>query len=186
MIPFPNKKYRIIYADPPWQFSSKQPIGDIFDKKIFVNLNKHYITQNNEWIKNLPVQKISKINCALFLWTTDAHLDVAVDVIKSWGFKYCTVGFVWKKETSKGLNACSMGFWTVKGCEICLIGSKGRINSFIVDRTVRQLVEEKKNRHSEKPNEVRKRIVQMFGNRSRIELFARKRFEGWDAWGNEV
>ena len=85
MIPFPNKKYRIIYADPPWQFSSKQPSGDLFSKKMFVSLDEQYVTQNNDWIKNLPVQKISKINSALFLWTTDAHLDVAIEVISSWG-----------------------------------------------------------------------------------------------------
>jgi len=40
--------------------------------------------------------------------------------------------------------------------------------------------------HSRKPIEVRDRIVQMLGDLPRIELFARRKVEGWDSWGNEV
>lgn len=36
------------------------------------------------------------------------------------------------------------------------------------------------------PEEVRRRIEELFGDVPRIELFARKRFHGWDCWGNEV
>ena len=48
------------------------------------------------------------------------------------------------------------------------------------------LVEAVRTRHSEKPEEVRRRIEELFGDVPRIELFARKRFHGWDCWGNEV
>ncbi len=50
--------------------------------------------------------------------------------------------------------------------------------------------------HSKKPDEVRKRIVELMGDLPRIELFSRAdkqenlfgfdKFEGWDVWGNEV
>jgi N6-adenosine-specific RNA methylase IME4 len=51
---------------------------------------------------------------------------------------------------------------------------------------VQQLVEVVRKRHSEKPEEVRRRIEQLFGDAPKIELFARERAEGWDYWGNEV
>ena len=59
-IPFPNKKYQIIYADPPWAFSSKelQKYGNVR----FTSMDKHYQTQNKTWIKNLPVSNISQVD----------------------------------------------------------------------------------------------------------------------------
>ena len=61
------------------------------------------------------------------------------------------------------------------------------MNKYLKKRNVRQLVEATRGKHSEKPNEVRKRIVEMFGNNlPKIELFAREKHDGWDVWGNEV
>ena len=61
------------------------------------------------------------------------------------------------------------------------------MSKYLKKRNVRQLVEETRGKHSEKPNEVRNRIVEMFGiDLPKIELFAREINEGWDAWGNEV
>jgi site-specific DNA-methyltransferase (adenine-specific) len=40
--------------------------------------------------------------------------------------------------------------------------------------------------HSRKPDEARERIVQLFGDIPRIEMFARQQTQGWDTWGNEV
>ena len=76
----------------------------------------------------------------------------------------------------------------MKGTELCLLGAKGKANSLIQSHKVRQLVEAIRDRtkHSAKPNEVRKRIVQLMGDIPRIELFARGKTPGWDVWGNEV
>jgi len=186
MIPFPNKKYRIIYADPPWEF------GDgIRSSKMRNNKNlkyqPQYKMQSTEYICSLPVEDISLPNSVLFIWTTDAHLPSALEVINAWGFQYKTIGFIWNKKTSTGKQVCYFGQWTCKGSEICLLAIKGRIHTFLEDHTVRQLVEAERRAHSQKPDEVRKRIEKMFGNSGpRIELFARERFEGWDAWGDEV
>ena len=40
--------------------------------------------------------------------------------------------------------------------------------------------------HSRKPDEVRERIVELFGDIPRIELFARQKVDGWDSWGDEI
>ena len=79
-----------------------------------------------------------------------------------------------------------MGIWTMKGSEICLLATKGKIHNKIQSHKVRQLVEAERMEHSVKPQEVRNRIVELIGDLPRIELFARQKTEGWDVWGNEV
>jgi N6-adenosine-specific RNA methylase IME4 len=78
-----------------------------------------------------------------------------------------------------------MGHYSRQSVELCLLGVRGR-GLERKSASVRQLVETVPGEHSEKPAEVRDRIVQLFGDVSRIELFARQRVTGWSAWGNEV
>ena len=77
-----------------------------------------------------------------------------------------------------------MGGWTRSNAEVCLIGIKG--NPKRVSKSVRQVIEAPVGNHSQKPEEARERIVELMGDLSRIELFARQKTEGWDAWGNEI
>jgi N6-adenosine-specific RNA methylase IME4 len=176
-----GKKYYIVYADPPWQYSSRE-----YTSEGFVSLTEKYDVQSKEWIKALPVSEITAEDCALFLWTTDSHMKEAIETIESWGFKYITVAFVWNKKTKHGKDATTVGAWTIKNSEICLLGTKGKMLQYKKDNTVRQKVEALRTKHSRKPDEVRDRIVQLFGDLPRIELFARERFDGWDAWGNQL
>jgi N6-adenosine-specific RNA methylase IME4 len=183
-IPFPNKKYQIIYADPPWAFSSKelQKYGGVR----FTSMDKHYKTQDKNWIKDLPVSNISETDCALFMWSTDAHLGEAIETIESWGFKYITVSFVWEKLTSTGKTVANLGAWTMKNYELCLLGTKGTMLKHKKINNIYQKVMAERTRHSKKPEQVRKNIELLFGDLSRIELFARQKTDGWDAWGNEI
>lgn len=183
MIPFPDKRYHIIYADPPWQFGSKayQDSGRDFDK-----LEKHYDTMTIQDIKNLPVQNISEKDCICFMWVTDAFLKEGIEVLESWGFKYKTIGFNWIKKYASGEFCVNFAPWTLKSWEVCLIGIKGSMGKYKTSNNVRGLMLEERTEHSKKPNETRKRIEEMFSNSSKIELFARQKVEGWDCWGNEV
>ena len=183
-IPFPNKKYQIIYADPPWSFSSKelQKYGGLR----FTSMDKHYKTQSKNWIKDLPVSDISETDCALFMWSTDAHLGEAIETMKSWGFKYITVAFVWEKLTTTGKTVANLGAWTMKNYELCLFGTKGAMLKYKKVNNIYQKVVAERTKHSKKPEQVRKNIELLFGNLPRIELFARQKTEGWDVWGNEV
>jgi site-specific DNA-methyltransferase (adenine-specific) len=81
-----------------------------------------------------------------------------------------------------------MGQWTMKNCELVLLGTRGKMTQYLQSRKVRQLQEAVREReiHSRKPALIRGRIVEMFGDLPRIELFSRQRVEGWDCWGNEV
>ena len=184
LIPFPNKKYQIIYAHPPWKFSSKEI--QIYGGRRFTSIEKHYIVQDKDWIKNLPVSSITQKDCALFLWCTDAHLKEGIETIEAWGFKYITVVFIWEKLTNKGNLVANLGAWTMKNCELCLLGTKGSMLPYKKINNVYQLIKAERTVHSHKPEDARYRIEQLFGDLPRIELFARQRANGWDAWGNEI
>ena len=179
-----NKKYNIIYADPPWHFQSKEL--QKYNGIRFTSMDKHYITQNKNWIKELPIKNITDKDCALFLWTTDAHLKEAIETIEAWGFKYITIAFIWEKKTKTGKTVANLGAWTMKNYEICLLGTKGTMLKYKQKNNIYQKVEAERTKHSKKPEQVRKNIVSLFGDLLRIELFARQKTEGWDVWGNEV
>jgi len=193
VVDLPRKKYNIIYADPPWLFnagirSSKKMDGKNLFYTPATTPGAAYSMLSDSEIKTLPVSDIAAEDAILFLWTTDAHLKSAIEVMEAWRFAYKTVAFIWNKKEKSGRQVCYYGKWTMKGSELCLLGTKGRIHQRIVSHKVRQLVEAERDRrfHSRKPNEVRLRIVEMMGDLPRVELFARERVDGWDAWGNHL
>lgn len=176
IIKFPDKKYSVIYADPPWRYSDRGCNG---------NAEAHYPTMKMQDLKNLPVQEIADKDCILFLWTTYPMLKEAIELIDAWGFKYKTIGFQWVKQNKSGKGFFfGLGRWTRGNTEPCLIAVKGKPKR--ICNSVSQLVVSPIGRHSTKPDEVRERIVRLMGDVPRIELFARERKDGWDVWGNEV
>ena len=177
MIPFPDKKYNIIYADPAWTFKTWSNKGEEKSPKYDV------MTIND--IKNLPIKKIVSDDCVLFIWVTYPLLIEGLEAIKSWGFEYKTCGFSWIKKNKKADSLFwGLGYWTRANNEICLLATKGKPKR--VGKGVHQVVMDKIREHSRKPDCVRNRIVELCGDLPRIELFARQRTEGWDSWGNEI
>ena len=179
MIPFPDKKYNIIYADPPWSFKTWS------DKGKGRSADKHYKIMNKEDIQKLPIINICKDDCVLFLWVTFPCLQEGLELIKYWGFEYKTIGFTWIKK-NKIANSLfwGMGYWTRANAELCLLATKGSPKR--VNAGVHSVIETSIEKHSKKPCEVKDRIVKLIGDLPRIELFARQKTEGWDVWGNEV
>lgn len=173
-------KYKIIYADPPWHFNvwSKKGEGR--------SANKHYKTMSKEEIQNLDIQSICEDDCILALWVTYPCLLEGIELIEKWGFKYKTCLFSWiKMNKNKPTPFIGMGYYTRANNEICLLATRGKPLKR-VSRSVQQVVLEKVRSHSEKPDCVRERIVELFGDIPRIELFARKKVDGWDTIGDEI
>jgi len=173
------KKYSCILADPPWEYRvwSKKGAGRCAEN--------HYSTMKLTDICALPVAELADKDCALFLWATFPNLQEAFEVIKAWGFTYKTVAFVWCKRNRKSPGYFTgMGYYTRANAEICLLATKGSPKR--VSKSVRQIIDTPIERHSKKPDETRDRIVQLFGDVPRMELFARDRADGWDCFGNEV
>jgi len=136
-------------------------------------------------MKQLPIQNIAANDCILFMWATYPNLKQAFELIEAWGFTYKTVAFTWAKK-NKNVDSFFMGlgFWTRANPEICLLATKG--NPKRISKSVKNLVISKIREHSRKPDEVREYIVNLMGDLPRIELFARQKVDGWDAWGNEI
>jgi len=171
-------KYSIIYADPPWSYKDKALSGNR-------GACCKYPTMSISDIKKLPISKLSDNNCILFMWVTMPKLNECFNVIKSWGFEYKTCAFVWiKKNKNINTNFMGMGRWTRANAELCLLATKGKPQR--VSASVHSVIESPIERHSKKPDVVRKKIIQLCGDLPRIELFARQKTQGWDIWGNEV
>lgn len=176
-----DKKYKIIYADPPWSFKVWSR-----DTGLGRSADAHYNTMCKEDIQNLPIKNICENNCVLFLWVTYPCLLEGLELIEKWGFTYKTCAFSWVKLNRKSDTPfVGMGYYTRANNEICLLATKGKPLPRY-SKAVKQVVLSKIREHSRKPDEVRDRIVELFGDIPRIELFARQHTDGWDCWGNEV
>lgn len=180
----------IIYADPAWQYSNRTIRG---------GAEHHYLTMSLDQICALPIPKIAADNATLWLWATWPCLPDALRVIDAWGFTYKNCGLLWVKTTKSGEPFTGLGHWTRGNTEPCLFATRGKPKR--VDASVRQTIVDdsftpdgleahllacQRGEHSAKPPEARNRIVQLLGDIPRIELFARERVPGWDAWGNQL
>lgn len=171
-------KYNLIYADPPWQYRDSADAGNR-------GASHKYPVMDLKDICKLDVSEIAADDCLLAMWWVPPMPAEALAVTKAWGFEFKTMkGFTWHKLTKTGKSHFGMGHYTRANTEDCLFAIRGNPNR--KNAGVRQYLEAKKSRHSEKPPEVRERLVHLMGDVPRIELFARSSAPGWDAWGNEV
>lgn len=185
----PDKKYDVIYADPPWDYGGKmqydkssiksENIG--FEKNIFISAaNFKYPTLTLPELKQLNVKAIAADDCILFMWTTGPQFANSIELGQAWGFDYKTVAFVWDKQVH------NPGRYTLSQTEFVIVFKRGRFPSPRGARNIRQLVSVHRGKHSEKPELVIDGITKMFPAQQKIELFARKNFVGWDNWGLEI
>jgi len=172
-------KYEIIYADPPWSYNDKMK-GTGFE------IEKQYNTMSLDELKKMPIKDIAKKDCVLLMWFVYGMLPEALQLVDSWGFKYKTIAFIWNKKSKHGKDVYTMGRWTLSNTESVLLATRGACSKFKTTNSMKQYVEAQRTRHSEKPNIVRQKIVELFGDRPRLEMFARQKFDGWDVFGNEV
>jgi N6-adenosine-specific RNA methylase IME4 len=169
---FPEGKYRVIYADPPWDYGSSPTAKNTADPEL------HYPVMPLGDICGMPIKDIADDNAVLFLWTTSYHIFQAQAVLESWGFTYKSM-FIWDKVKH------NMGRYNSVRHEILLIATKGSCipdNVELFD-SVQSI---KRKEHSEKPGEFRKIIETLYKHGNKLELFARKKTEGWEVYGNEV
>ncbi len=167
-----TKKYQIIYADPPWSYRNKNTGGSMKSGAI-----AKYPTMTTDEICQLPIRDITAKDSVLFLWATVPLIQDAFKVMEAWGYKYKTM-LTWRKIMSLG-----MGFWFRGQTEHLLLGVKGKVKAFRIQKA--NFVECKVLKHSQKPQQFRD-LIEMTGLNPKIELFARQKTEGWDVWGNEV
>lgn len=170
-------KFKLILADPPWSYDKKVGQGiadDVYD------------TMPLQAIKDLPIGELAEENSVLLLWATFPMLQEAFEVLKAWGFTYKTVAFNWIKQNCDGTPFFGIGHYTKSNAEICLLAVKGK-GLPVLDNRISQIVMSQRQEHSRKPARIYRLIERLYGQEAtRIELFARERRIGWEAWGNEV
>jgi len=186
-----EKRYKIVYADPPWNYN---------DKGIRGGTKKHYDSMKLSDLVSLPVSSICASNAYLFLWITNPMIPEGLQVMKAWGFEYVSAAFTWVK-VNKGqkLNDyydpdnisdfMGLGHYTRGNSESCYLGLRGDrkvLKSWRQNQGVRNVIFSYNRKHSQKPAEARKRISILLGDLPRIELFARELVPGWDHWGNQI
>jgi N6-adenosine-specific RNA methylase IME4 len=168
--PIPEGKFSIIYADPPWKFESSSSSTRAVEN--------HYPTLELEKIKEIKVP--ADDNAILFLWTPALEIEGALEVMKAWGFSYRT-NMVWVKDK------IGLGFYVRMKHEFLLIGIKGEgIGTPLPENRSESVIFAERTEHSKKPDIFYEIIEKMYPKHSRIELFARSKREGWEAWGNEI
>jgi len=171
-------KYSLIYADPPWVYRDKANAG----KR---GAAHKYSCMTVPELCALPVRKIAADDCLLAMWWVAPMPEEALAVVKAWGFTLKTMkGFTWRKLTVNGAEHFGMGNWTRANSEDCLFATRGRPQRVSAD--VRQIITAIVRDHSRKPREARERLVRLFGDVPRVELFARDTAAGWAVWGDQV
>lgn len=169
-----EKKYSVIYADPPWMYDGGKPLSDKYG-----DVQKHYPPMETVNICALPVADLAQNDCVLFLWATAPKLPEALKVIESWGFQYKTC-IVWDKIKH------NFGFYFSVRHELLLIAGKGKSTPNKTSELHDSVISiERSDKHSEKPEYFRQLIEKMYEG-EKIELFARKKSENWDVWGNQA
>ena len=193
-------KYSVILMDPPWFYNDRKLIRkDGKVPKAGPGAGNHYPCMKNSELAALPIFNIMEENCAVFMWTTGPHLRSPFEVVFSWNqqealkkrqLRYTNKAFCWQKITKNGLPFAGRGHWNFHNTEDCLLFMRGTLE---VQKTVFEEIREAHERdlsrkiiHARKPQATRERIEQMFGDLSRIELFATERNPGWSWTGYDV
>jgi N6-adenosine-specific RNA methylase IME4 len=168
ILPEFDRRFGVIYADPPWAFQTWSPKGKGRSPE------RHYPVMDTAAMACMrpDIDRVAADDCVLLMWVTMPMLQTGLNLVKQWGFTYKTVGFSWVKTNADGKPFIGLGFWT-----------RGKPQRYAGD--VPQLVISERGRHSAKPPEVRKRIERLLRG-PYLELFAREQAPGWSAWGNEI
>lgn len=170
-------KYDIIYADPAWVYKDKS-------KSHGGGAESHYKCTPTEEMGKLKIPANKDSVC--LMWCTYPMLPEGLKLMEMWGFTYKTVAFTWvKKNKVSDSFFFGMGRHTRGNPEIVLLGTKGKGISR-VSASIPNLQIERVSDHSKKPDSIRNQIELLYGDRARVELFARSKHKGWSSWGNEI
>lgn len=173
--------FRTILADPPWMFANRT--GKVAPEHRRLH---RYPTMKFDEIRDMPVGEIAAEKAHLYLWTPNALIAEALDVMREWGFTYKT-NIVWyKTRKDGGPDRRGVGFYFRNVTEMVLFGVRGKnARTLSPGRSQPNIILGQKKEHSVKPDELYE-IIENCSPGPYIELFARRSREGWFQWGDEL
>ncbi|MFI3273255.1 MT-A70 family methyltransferase [Vibrio sp.] len=207
MIQLPNKKYDLLYVDPPWKYNNTISNGAA---------ENHYPSMTLPEMMQMPINSITKPDCVMFMWHVPTHPMEALKLVEAWGFKFKSMkAFTWVKlnkrfqrvlkkkfcisndefdqlgelevlQLLRSFSKMNGGNYTRANSEDVLVAVKGK-GLERLDAAVKQIIFSPLGEPSEKPAQVRNEIEKLYGNDiDRLEMFSRRTLVGWDTFGNEV
>jgi N6-adenosine-specific RNA methylase IME4 len=176
--PLRQRSYGVILVDPAWRFETWSPRGQ------GKAASQYYDVMSLGEIMTLPVAELATDDAALMLWFPQNFGEPAYATMRAWGFEPKTLG-TWAKQSKTGTKwAFGTGKWLHSTAEFFLLGTRGRPR--VTARSERNLIVAPVREHSRKPDEMHRKLERMFPHVLRCELFARRRVEGWDCWGEQL
>lgn len=178
-----NKKYGIIYTDPPWRQSKG---GKKLARPNSSGGGLDYPTLELAEIIDIHRDIFSRFTEKkhnVFMWTIDKYLIDTEQFMSDLGYtRHARI--IWDKNTGQA-TAFTIRFtheyllWFYKKGDI-LMPTKDTRGKYpdIIRETVKK--------HSQKPEAAYLMLEDMFKGVNKLELFARNERSGWDCWGNEV
>ncbi len=180
-----DRKFKTVYADPPWQFSNRSGKIAPENKRL-----TRYGTMTLDDIKALPINAITEDEAHMYLWVPNALLPQGLEVLKEWGFTYKT-NLIWEKIRKDGQpDGRGVGFYFRNVTEILLFGVKTKrkgdtFRTLQPGRSQVNLLRTMKREHSRKPDEFIQ-LIESCSPGPYIELFARGTRPGWTLWGDQA
>ncbi len=175
-----GRRFGAILIDPPWRFSNRTGKMAPEHRRL-----RRYPTLSLAEIAALPVGDLALPRSHLYLWCPNALLAEGLAVLRGWGYEYKT-NLVWYKvRKDGGPDGRGVGFYFRNVTELLLFGVRGRLRTLPPGRRQVNILVSRKQEHSRKPDELYP-LIEACSPGPYLELFARRRVAGWEAWGDQV
>jgi len=187
-----------IVVDPPWAFTFSTRKSEAGNNGWRGSTDRHYRNMTIAELRRLPIPEIAANDSVLWLWSVNALMDDALDLMKHWGFDYKNT-LTWAKTASHGGPSVGMGFWMRGATEHLLLGVKGKPKPLRrnqptwfgaedpdwQDPAFSGALYEPPGRHSAKPDSAYQ-IIETLTPGPYADIFARQHRPGWTCWGDEL
>jgi len=184
-----RNKYGVILADVPWSYQNWTDARNGAARSAMV-------CQDEEFLKEIPVDKWAARDSILAFWATMPKLNFAHEIAAAWGFEEYVTAVPWVKTTpSTGNIKTITGFWTRCCAELLMIFRRNEPKAHRKGLTTPAGLLEgngpvfwsppEKRQHSSKPLGIHKWLSSQL-NGPYLEIFARNSKPGWVCWGYDL
>ncbi len=168
-MPVPEGTFATIVIDPPWPYGGRyDPAGH----RAASPYEEMSLEKLAEW--KVP-NELAAPDCVLWLWTTNAFMRPAYDLLGQWDFEPKTI-LTWVKDR------IGLGYWLRGMTEHCILAVRGSPKLSITNESTALIAPLRE--HSRKPAEFYE-MLKRISPEPRTDLFGREERDGFTIWGNQ-